>query len=65
MVVKALTTTPLVVREAKLLLEFLIVPLNAPAHLGDEDQLLQGGFSRRRREKILDRLGLTFRSFDQ
>ena len=42
-VMETLPTPPFVVRESELLLEFLVVPLDAPAHLGDEDQVLQGG----------------------
>jgi len=42
-VMETLPTPPFVVREPKLLLEFLVVPLDAPAYLGDEDQLFQGG----------------------
>ena len=37
---ETLPASALVMREAELLLEFLVVPLDAPAHLGDEDQLL-------------------------
>ena len=39
---EALPAPPFVVREPELLIEFLVVPLDAPAHLGDEDQVFQG-----------------------
>lgn len=45
-VMKTLPISALVMREAKLLLEFLIVPLDASTHLGDEDHLLQRGLDR-------------------
>ena len=57
--------SPLVVRETELLLEFLVVALDAPAHLGYEDQLLPGGVARTGREEVLGRFGLAFRPFDQ
>ena len=57
--------SPLVVREAELLLEFLVVTLDAPAHLGYEDQLLPCGVARAGREEVFGWFGLTFRPFDQ
>jgi hypothetical protein len=39
-------TSALVMGKTELLLELLVVPLNAPAHLGDEDQLLRRGVGR-------------------
>ncbi len=62
---KTLPAPALVMREAELLLEFLVVPLDAPAHLGDENQLHQRGLGRGGREEVLCWLGLTFRPFDQ
>ena len=64
-VVEALPVPTLVMREAEFLLEFLIVPLDAPAHLGDTDQLLQRGFGRGCGEDVFCWLGLIFRPFDQ
>src|SRR5450830_1846191 len=43
MVVKATPTSALVVSQPKLLLQFLIVALDAPTHFGNEHQLLQRG----------------------
>jgi hypothetical protein len=45
-VMKSLPTSSLVMREAELLLEFLIVALDSPTHLGDEDQLFDRGVGR-------------------
>lgn len=65
MVMKAQPASALVMRKSELLLEFLVIAFDAPAHLGDEDQLFQGGFGRGSREEILGGLGLTFGPFDQ
>jgi hypothetical protein len=54
-----------VVREAELLLELLIVALDTPAHLGDEDQSFQGGIGRTGREEVFHWLGFSFGPFDQ
>ena len=64
-VMETLPAPALVMREAKLLLEFLVVPLDAPAHLGDKHQLLQCGLVRGGREEVFCRLWFTFRPFDQ
>ena len=64
-VVEALPAPALVMRETELLLEFLIVPFDAPAHLGDKDQLRQCGLDRGGGEEVFCRLGFTFRPFDQ
>ena len=43
---KAAPAPSLVVAQAKLLFELLIVPFNAPAHFGGLDQIDKGGVSR-------------------
>lgn len=45
-VMKAPPVSPFVVGQAKLLLEFPVIALDAPAHLGDEDQLIERGIRR-------------------
>lgn len=62
---KAHPAASLVMREPELLLEILVVPLDAPAHLGDEDQLHQRRLGRDGGEEILVRLNFSFRPFDQ
>src|SRR5471030_1284230 len=52
MVMEATPAAALVMCEAELLLELLVVSFNTPAHLGHEDQLFQGGLAGRRAEKI-------------
>lgn len=52
-VMKALPAPALVMRKAELLLEFLVVPLDAPAHFGDEDQLFKCGLGWGGREEYL------------
>ena len=44
--------------QPELLLEFLIVALDAPAQFGHPDQLLDRGVGRERGQEILDRLSL-------
>ena len=61
--VKAPPAPALVMRETELLLEFLVVPFDAPAHLGHENQLLQCGPGRCGREKVFCRLGFSIRPF--
>src|SRR5260370_39082843 len=61
MVMEAPPAAAFIVCEAELLLEFLIVAPDTPAHLGDEDQLLQGGIGRTGREEGFHRLGSPFR----
>ena len=65
MVMEAAPAAPLVLREAELLLELLVVPFNTPAHLCNEDQLFQGGIGRRRGEKVFRWLGFSLGPLDQ
>ncbi|MBM2804216.1 MAG: hypothetical protein HW419_2109 [Deltaproteobacteria bacterium] len=62
---KSTPAPSLVVAQAELLLELLIVPLNAPAHLGGPDQIHKRGVSGQRRQPILGRFCLIYRPFDQ
>ncbi len=64
MMVKAAPVAPLVVPEAKLLLQFLVVALDAPAQLDQTDQLFEGDARRQRREPLFDGLGLGQRPLD-
>lgn len=41
--VNPLPSSSLIVRQSEFLLQFLIVALNSPAHLGHEDDLFQRG----------------------
>src|SRR5262249_57627998 len=63
--VEAPPSSPLVMAEPDLLLEFLIVALDAPAQLGDVDEVAQGGALGQRREPVLGGLRLAFGPFDQ
>ncbi|SAL07742.1 hypothetical protein AWB78_08706 [Caballeronia calidae] len=65
MVMEAAPAATLVVREAELLLELLVISFNTPAHFDDEDQLFQGGVGRRRGEKVFHRLGFRLGPLDQ
>ena len=62
---KAAPTPSLVVAQTELLFEILIIPFNAPAHLGGLDQIDKGCVSGQRRQPILGRFGLINRPFDQ
>ena len=50
MVMEAAPVAPFVMRQAKLLLQFPIIALDTPAHLGDEEQLVDGSLCRCPRE---------------
>src|SRR6185437_5888341 len=65
MVVEAAPSASLVVAESKLLLQILIITLDAPAQLGEIDQRLERRGRRQGREKVLGRLLLGRRPFDQ
>src|SRR3970040_485357 len=62
---KSTPAPSLVVAQAELLLELLIVPFNAPAHLSDLDQFHQRRVLGQRRQPILRRFGLPGWPFDQ
>ena len=62
---KATPAPSLVVAQAEFLFKLLIVPFNAPAHLGGLDQIYQRGISGQRRQPILGRFCLILRPFDQ
>ncbi len=51
--------------EPELVLELLIVALDAPAQLGGVDEIAQGCLGGQAREPVLRRLGLAFRPFDK
>src|SRR5437867_5385019 len=65
MVVEAAPTAPFEVAEPDLLLEFLIVALNAPAQFCQVDQPMEGDLFGNGREPIFCRLGLVLRPLDQ
>ena len=50
---KATPAPSLVVAQAQFLFKLLIVPFNAPAHLGGIDQIYQRGIRGQRRQPIL------------
>jgi len=62
---KATPVSSLVMAQAELLFQFLVVPLNAPAHLGDSDQFYKRRGSGQRRKPVLRRFSLTAWPFDQ
>ena len=62
---KATPAPSLIVAQAELLFKFLVVPLNAPAHLGDSDQFYKRRISGQRRKPVLRRFSLTAWPFDQ
>src|SRR5512147_2835563 len=62
---KATPVSSLVMTQAELLFQLLIVPLNAPAHLGCPDQCYKRRVGGRRRQPVLRRLSLTAWPFDQ
>ena len=62
---KAAPSAPFEMPEADLLLELLIVALDAPAQLGEIDQAIEGDVVRQRREPVFGRLGLALRPLDQ
>src|SRR3989338_8072334 len=62
---KSTPAPSLVVAQAELPLELLIVPFNAPAHLSDLDQFHQRRFLGQRRQPILRRFGLPGWPFNQ
>src|SRR4051794_19973540 len=62
---KAAPAPSLKVTQADLLLEFLIIPLNAPAQFRPIGELREADVLRQGREPVLGRLFLAFRPFDQ
>src|SRR6202165_6166563 len=64
-VVEAAPSSPFEVAEPHLLLEILVVALDAPAHHGDVDETIERDASRQRREPILGRCLLAVRPLDQ
>jgi len=62
---KATPAPSLVVTQAKLLFQFLIVPFDAPAHLGDPDQIHKRGMGGQCRQPVLGRFSFTAGPFDQ
>ena len=62
---EAAPAAPLVMAEPDLLLELMIVALDAPAQLGEIDQVGKGHVLGQGGEPILDRLRLAFGPLDQ
>ena len=62
---KAAPPSPLVMTEPELLLEFLVVALDAPAQLGEINQAGEGNVSRQGGEPVFGRLRLALGPFDQ
>ena len=63
--VKASPSAALKMAEPYLLLEVVIVALDAPAQLGQIDQTMERGVSWNRREPVFDRLALALGPLDQ
>lgn len=62
---KATPVTPLIVTQAELGLQLLIIPLDPPARLGMAHQFLEGELLRQGGQPIMSGLGLCLRPFDQ
>src|SRR3954452_17531265 len=62
---EAAPVAAIVVAKAKLLLEFMIVPLDPPARLGNPHETLERGAPREVGEPVLGRLGVSRRPLDQ
>src|SRR5437879_5911940 len=62
---EAAPAAPFEMAEPDLLLEFLIVALDAPAQFGEVNQTMEGNVLRKRREPVLGRLLLAFGPLDQ
>jgi hypothetical protein len=62
---EAAPRAPLKVAKTDLLLEFLIVALDAPAHFGKIDEPAEVDGRRQRREPVFGRLGFMLGPFDQ
>src|SRR5436189_829581 len=65
MVMEAAPPASLEMIEAQLILEFLIVALDAPAQFGEADEPGEGGRRRQRREPVFRGLGGPPRPLDQ
>ena len=64
MVMKATPAATLEMAEAKLLFEFLVIALDAPAQLGDAHQLPQRGGTGQGTQEVFGRLGFAPRPLD-
>src|SRR6202048_222220 len=62
---EAAPPAPFIVPKPDLLLELLIVPLDAPAQFGEIDEPAEADVRRQRRETVFCRLGFTLRPLDQ
>ena len=65
MMVKPSPATPLIVSQAKVLLQVLIVTLDAPALVGGTDQFTQGSALGQRRQDVFDRLSFDCRPLNE
>ena len=65
MMMEAAPIAPFIMAEADLLLEFPIVPLDAPAHLNDAHQLLERDVYRQGGQEISGWIGATLGLFDE
>src|SRR5271157_5947198 len=64
-VVEAAPSTAFEMSKSDFLLELLIIALDAPAQLGEVDQISEGNVLRKRRKPVFGRLALAFRPLDQ
>ena len=62
---KTAPSASLELAQSNLLLEFLIVALDAPAQFGEIDHAIECGIGGQRREPIFGRFDLVLRPFDQ
>src|SRR5246127_5140698 len=63
--VKSAPASPFIMTEPELLLQVLIVALDAPAHLGHEHKLLEGRLFGGGSEKVFERLRIAIRPFNE
>ena len=64
-VVEAAPSTAFEMAKSDFLLELLIIALDAPAQLGEVDQISEGNVLRKRRKPVFGGLALAFRPLDQ
>ena len=65
MMIESTSASAFIMTEAEFLFEFLVVTLNAPAHMRLCHQIAQGGVLWQAREVVLEWIGITDGPFDQ
>src|SRR6185503_10924397 len=65
MMMEAAPTSPLIMAQPQLLLQFQVIALDAPAHLCCGHQIVDGSVLGQRRQPVLGRFALVLRPFDE